>query len=113
MIDKAWDWTSGATYIALLPGVLIVVALLVSGTWVAEAVARARAHRDRTMEQPKRKRSRRPNDVPCRTGSCRWENALERCGTPFRTTPSRGPTETRAVTRMWQASPRGWLTVGG
>lgn len=34
-------------YVGLLPGVLIAIALLVAGHWLAEAILRARAHRER------------------------------------------------------------------
>lgn len=51
LVDNNFTVTNPMSYIALLPGVVITVALLVTGHWVAEAIARARAHVERTPQR--------------------------------------------------------------
>jgi hypothetical protein len=48
LVDGEASLSSPEFYIALLPGVVITVALLVAGHWLAEALVRARAHTERT-----------------------------------------------------------------
>lgn len=51
LVDAAPDPGSFEFYIALVPGVMITVALLVAGHWLANALVRARAHTERTPER--------------------------------------------------------------
>lgn len=51
LVDAAPDPASFEFYIAILPGVMITVALLAAGHWLATALVRARAHTERTPER--------------------------------------------------------------
>lgn len=51
LVDGRPDLASPEFYIALLPGVVITVALLAAGHWLAEALVRARAHTERRPER--------------------------------------------------------------
>ena len=51
LVDNTFAVTNPISYIALLPGVVITVALLVTGHWLAEAITRARAHVERTPQR--------------------------------------------------------------
>ncbi len=51
LVDGKPDLASPAFYVALLPGVVITVALLAAGHWLAEALVRARSHTERRPER--------------------------------------------------------------
>ncbi len=51
LVDAAPDPASVEFYIAILPGVMITVALLAAGHWLATALVRARAHTERAPER--------------------------------------------------------------
>lgn len=51
LVDAAPDPGSVEFYIAMVPGVMITVALLAAGHWLANALVRARAHTERTPER--------------------------------------------------------------
>ncbi len=50
LVDAAPDPRNPEFYIALVPGLMITVALLTAGHWVAEALVRSRAHQERGPE---------------------------------------------------------------
>lgn len=51
LVDAAPDPRNFEFYIAMVPGVMITVALLAAGHWLANALVRARAHTERTPER--------------------------------------------------------------